>query len=56
MLAEFGYVHPVPGATTGPASVIAPACTGIGVYDPSNPAGSLNTVGPCTLNDGRNEF
>ncbi len=56
VLGDFGYVHPVPGATSGPPSVVAPACVGIGVFDPANPAGNLNTVGPCTILDGRSQF
>ena len=56
VLGELGYVHPVTGAVAGPASVVAPACTGIGVFDPANPAGAFNAVGACTLNDGRSEF
>jgi len=56
VFAELGYVHPVPGATSGPASAVAPACVGTGVFDPANPLGEFNAVGPCTLNDGRSEF
>jgi len=49
---DFGYVHPVPGATAGPDPM--GACTGTGVYAPSGTL--LNTVGICSANDGQSEF
>ncbi len=56
VLNEFGYVHPLPGAVAGPASTVAPACVGIGIYDPASAMGVFDTVGACTLVDGRSEF
>lgn len=53
---DFGYVHPVPAATSGTASSLALACAGGGVIDPTQPAGAFNVVGPCALADGRFEF
>ena len=53
---DFGYVHPVPGATSGAASSLALACAGGGVIDPAQPAGAFNVVGPCAPADGRSEF
>ena len=56
VLGDFGSVHPLPGAAAGPASTVAPACAGIGIWDPGAAAGVFNTVGACTLVDGRSEF
>ncbi len=53
---DFAYVHPVPGASLGPASSHALGCAGAGVIDPAQPAGAFNVVGPCAAADGRNEF
>jgi type IV pilus assembly protein PilA len=51
---EFGYVHPLAGATAGVASVLVPSCSVNGAY---NPAGlQLETVGPCTAVDGTSRF
>jgi type IV pilus assembly protein PilA len=49
---DFGYVHPLPGASVGPDPM--GACTGTGVYAPGTTL--LNTVGICTANDGQSEF
>jgi len=52
----FGYVHPAPGATAGMAASVG-TCTGAGVLDPTTGApGLLNTVGPCTSQDGQSVF
>ncbi|MBW2245006.1 MAG: prepilin-type N-terminal cleavage/methylation domain-containing protein [Deltaproteobacteria bacterium] len=53
---DFAYVHPIRGATVGPASSHALGCAGAGVIDPAIPAGAFNVVGPCTAADGRVEF
>lgn len=51
---EFGYVHPVAGATAGVASLLVPSCSVNGVYNPR--ALQLETVGPCTAVDGTSRF
>ncbi len=56
VFSDLGYVHPAAGAALGQASTIAPGCTGVGVFDPANPLGAFDTVGPCTALDGRTEF
>ena len=51
---EFGYVHPIPGASAGVASPLVPSCSVNGTF---NPAGlQLETVGPCTNLDGTARF
>ncbi len=53
-VSEFGYVHPLAGASAGPASTLVPSCSVNGVF---NPAGlQLETVGPCTAIDGQSRF
>ena len=53
-LSEFGYVHPINGSSTGPASTLVPSCSVNGIF---NPAGfQLETVGPCTVMDGASRF
>jgi prepilin-type N-terminal cleavage/methylation domain-containing protein len=51
---EFGYVHPLAGATAGIASTLVPSCSVNGVYNPA--ALQLETVGPCTDIDGTSRF
>ncbi len=56
---DFAYVHPVPGATTGPAAagVGDGTCLTTGVWDAG--AGSatlLNAVGACAAADGQSQF
>jgi prepilin-type N-terminal cleavage/methylation domain-containing protein len=51
---EFGYVHPLPGATAGVASALVPTCSVNGVFNPN--ALQLETVGPCTAFDGTARF
>ncbi len=51
---EFGYVHPIAGATAGVASALAPSCSVNGVFHPSGP--QLDTPGPCTAFDGTGRF
>lgn len=56
---DLGYVHRPPGASAaalGVGSTIALGCIGAGVYDTANPLGLFDTVGVCTLLDGRSEF
>jgi type IV pilus assembly protein PilA len=49
----FAYVHPVPGG----AGVVVLTCTAGGVYNASTLVNDLlNTVGPCTANDGQSLF
>ncbi len=51
---EYGYVHPIAGASAGVASTLAATCAINGVF---NPAGlQLETVGPCTAQDGSSRF
>jgi prepilin-type N-terminal cleavage/methylation domain-containing protein len=51
---EFGYVHPIPGASAGVASTLAPSCSVNGVFHPSGL--QLETTGPCTNLDGTSRF
>ena len=51
---EFGYVHPIPGATAGVASTLVPSCSVNGIFNPN--ALQLETVGPCTAVDGTARF
>ena len=51
---EFGYVHPIAGATAGIASTLVPSCSVNGTYPPN--ALQLETVGPCTAVDGTARF
>jgi hypothetical protein len=51
---EFGYVHPLAGATAGIASTLVPSCSVNGVYNPVS--FQLETVGPCTDVDGQSRF
>jgi prepilin-type N-terminal cleavage/methylation domain-containing protein len=51
---EFGYVLPLPGATAGVASTLAPSCSPNGVFSPAGL--QLATVGPCTATDGTSRF
>jgi prepilin-type N-terminal cleavage/methylation domain-containing protein len=51
---EFGYVLPLPGATAGVPSTLAPSCSPNGVFSPTGP--QLATVGPCTNVDGTSRF
>jgi type IV pilus assembly protein PilA len=53
---DYGYVHPAPGATTGPGAPLG-TCANTGVYNPATTNQDLlNTVGPCTNLDGQSEF
>ncbi|MCP3984693.1 MAG: prepilin-type N-terminal cleavage/methylation domain-containing protein [bacterium] len=52
---DFGYVHPIPAALTGPVA----GCAATGVMNPANNPPTLdllNTVGPCGPADGQSEF
>jgi type IV pilus assembly protein PilA len=51
---EFGYVHPLPGGTAGPASTLVTSCSVNGIFNPSGL--QLETVGPCTPQDGGGLF
>jgi type IV pilus assembly protein PilA len=51
---EFGYVHPIPGASAGVASLLVPSCSVNGTFNPN--ALQLETVGPCTAVDGTARF
>jgi prepilin-type N-terminal cleavage/methylation domain-containing protein len=51
---EFGYVHPIAGATAGIASTLVASCSVNGTYNPN--ALQLETVGPCTAVDGTARF
>jgi prepilin-type N-terminal cleavage/methylation domain-containing protein len=51
---EFGYVHPLAGASAGVASTLVPSCSVNGVFNPG--ALQLETVGPCTATDGTSRF
>jgi hypothetical protein len=54
---EFGYIHPVAGGTTGPAAAVATTCATTGIYNPATAGVDLlNTVGPCTNQDGQSLF
>jgi type IV pilus assembly protein PilA len=50
---DFGYVHPVPGATAGAAGR---QCAAGGVSDGTPTGLLLNTVGPCQPVDGQSQF
>ena len=54
VFSEFGYIHPIAGATSGVSSTLAPTCSVNGVYNPGGP--QLETVGPCTAVDGTSQF
>lgn len=47
---EFGYVHPIPGASAGVASSLATTCSPNGVFNPNGL--QLESAGPCTDQDG----
>jgi len=47
---EFGYVHPIAGASAGVASSLVTTCSVNGVFNPNGL--QLETVGPCTALDG----
>jgi len=54
-LAQFGYVHPVPGA--GNSSAAPTNCSATGVYNPlTGLPDLLNTVGPCDALSGQTWF
>jgi len=51
---EFGYVHPLAGASAGVPSSLAGSCSPNGIF---NPVGlQLETAGPCTALDGTSLF
>jgi type IV pilus assembly protein PilA len=53
---DYGYVHPSPGATSGQAATVGD-CAATGVYNPATTtADLLNTVGPCSSDDGQSDF
>ena len=47
---EFGYVHPIAGASAGVASSLVTTCSPSGVFNPNGL--QLETPGPCTAQDG----
>jgi prepilin-type N-terminal cleavage/methylation domain-containing protein len=47
---EFGYVHPIPGASGGVASSLVATCSPNGIFSPDGL--QLETAGPCTALDG----
>ena len=51
---EFGYVHPIAGATAGVVSSLATTCSPNGVYNANGP--QLETTGPCTALDGTTHY
>ena len=54
---DYIYVHPAPNALAGIAGMWGAGCSGTGAYNPATGAKDvLNSVGPCTQFDGRNEF
>jgi type IV pilus assembly protein PilA len=51
---EFGYVHPIAGASAGVSSTLAATCSVNGTFHPTGP--QLETVGPCTALDGTGQY
>jgi len=51
---EFGYVHPIAGASAGVASSLVTSCSVNGVFNPSGL--ELHAVGPCTALDGSSRY
>jgi prepilin-type N-terminal cleavage/methylation domain-containing protein len=51
---EFGYVHPIAGLSAGVASSLALTCSPNGVFNPNGL--QLETVGPCTAQDGASRY
>lgn len=53
---QYAYVHPIPGATSGPPPAQG-SCSPMGVYNPGSGAADLvETIGACSRLDGRGRF
>jgi hypothetical protein len=56
VLSEYAYIHPVPGNANGPVPLQG-TCATTGVFNPATGASDLiDSVGACSLLDGRARF